>query len=406
MNAAAPPIEVEGIWKRYCRSLKKSLRYGVQDVTKELIGRGQEAHGLRPSEFWALKDVSLTVDRGESVGLIGHNGAGKTTLLKLINGLVKPTQGKITVRGSVRALIALGTGFNPVLTGRDNIRVASAILGYSEKQAQERAEEIIAFSELEEFIDTPVQSYSSGMLARLGFAVAVHTQPDILLVDEVLAVGDLKFGMKCFQKINDFRSGGGAIMLVSHNPYTIRANCDRVAWLERGVVREIGETSVVCDRYEVAMARDSAPTAALVQEHGDGTVRVVEVECSESIESGDEIEVRIALEARRTLIDPIVHVTLTAAGGQHIAVNDTLADDVQVRIDEGRTEVILRYPIVPLRPGLYGVTVAVSERYMTNLLVMDLNRAMFEVRRKTHDHGAGVLSLNPEWKVASARIVR
>src|SRR5579859_2800592 len=189
----APAIEVAEVSKRYCRSLKKSLWYGLRDMGNELTGRGQQADRLRPAEFWALRDVSFGVKRGESVGLVGHNGAGKTTLLKLINGLVKPSSGMIKVRGSVRALIALGAGFNPVLTGRENIRVASALLGFSERETRDRFDEIVAFSELEEFIDTPVQSYSSGMLARLGFAVAVHTRPDILLVDEVLAVGDLRF---------------------------------------------------------------------------------------------------------------------------------------------------------------------------------------------------------------------
>src|SRR5215210_586863 len=203
-------IRVEGVSKRYSRSLKHGLWYGVRDVMKEIAGRGQAAEDLRPHEFWALRDVSFDVARGESVGLIGHNGAGKTTLLKLINGLIKPSRGRITVHGSVRALIALGTGFNPVLTGRENVRVASALLGYGERETRDRLEEIVEFSEIGEFIDAPVQSYSSGMLARLGFAVAVHTRPDILLVDEVLAVGDLNFAIKCYRKISEFRNHGGS----------------------------------------------------------------------------------------------------------------------------------------------------------------------------------------------------
>jgi len=181
-------IQVEGVSKRFSRSLKHALWYGLRDVGKEITGQGQEADDLRSHEFWALNDVSFDVREGETVGLIGHNGAGKTTLLKLMNGLIKPSQGRITVSGSVRALIALGTGFNPVLTGRENVRVASAVLGYGERETRERLGEIIEFSEIGEFIDSPVQSYSSGMLARLGFAVAIHTQPEILLVDEVLAV--------------------------------------------------------------------------------------------------------------------------------------------------------------------------------------------------------------------------
>lgn len=375
----APAIQIEGLSKRYCRSLKRSLWYGVKDVGKELIGRGQAAHTLRPQEFWALKNVSLEVARGESIGLVGHNGAGKTTLLKLVNGLIKPTQGRITVRGSVRALIALGMGFSPVLTGRENIRVASAVLGVGERAMQARMEEIIAFSELDEFIDTPVQSYSSGMLARLGFAVAVHTQPDVLLVDEVLAVGDLSFGMKCFQKIGEFRDHGGAIILVSHNPYTIRTNCDKVAWFDHGEVRGMGDTDEVCDAYEVAMAEQSGTLARV---YGDGTVRVLDVECPVMIETGDELVVRVTLEATRRIVDPIIQVSLTAVGGPHVAVNDSLSDDVEVVIAEGRTTLTLVYPGMPLRSGAYNLNVAVSERFMTNLLLMDLGCVTLEVRRK------------------------
>ncbi|HZT94271.1 MAG TPA: ABC transporter ATP-binding protein [Gaiellaceae bacterium] len=399
-----PAIGVEGISKRYCRSLKKSLWYGIWDIGNELSGRGQQADRLRPAEFWALKDVSFDVARGESVGLIGHNGAGKTTLLKLINGLVKPSAGKITVRGSVRALIALGAGFNPVLTGRENIRVASAVLGFSEQETRDQFDAIIEFSELEEFIDAPVQSYSSGMLARLGFAVAVHTRPDILLVDEVLAVGDLRFGMKCFQKIGAFRAEGGAILLVSHNPYTIRTNCDRVVWLEHGKVREIGDVSEVCDAYELEMGREAG--LSLQQRHSDGTIRVSHIDCPNEIGSGDGLNIRVTLESERTLTDPIIQVSFTDVGGQHVAVNDSLTDGVDLRILRGENSFELSYPSLPLRPGIYTFNVAVSEQFMTNLRLMDLGVGRIEVRRERDDHPAGVLALVPRWHTEPAVMAR
>jgi ABC-type polysaccharide/polyol phosphate transport system ATPase subunit len=332
--------------------------------------------------------------------LVGHNGAGKTTVLKLINGLVKPSAGMITVSGSVRALIALGAGFNPVLTGRENIRVASAVLGFSEQETRDQFDAIVAFSELEEFIDAPVQTYSSGMAARLGFAVAVHTRPDILLVDEVLAVGDLRFGMKCFQKIAEFRAEGGAIILVSHNPYTIRTNCDRVVWLEHGKVREIGDVTDICDAYEVEMGRESTPS--LQQRYGDGTIHVSEIECPTEIASGDGLSIRVVLESDRKLDRPIIQVSFTAAGGQHMAVNDTLTDQVDIAIERGPNVFELDYPIFPLRPGVYTFNVAVSEQLMTNLRLMDLGVGRIEVRGDRDDHGAGVLALAPTWHVEAA----
>ncbi|MFL5941902.1 MAG: ABC transporter ATP-binding protein [Gaiellaceae bacterium] len=397
--SGAPAVEVSQVSKRYCRSLKRSLWYGIRDIGNEISGRGQHADHLRPSEFWALEDVSFAVERGESLGLVGHNGAGKTTLLKLINGLVKPSAGMIRVRGSVRALIALGAGFNPVLTGRENIRVASAVLGFSEQETRDQYDAIIDFSELEEFIDTPVQSYSSGMVARLGFAVAVHTRPDILLVDEVLAVGDLSFAMKCYQKIGSFRAEGGAILLVSHNPYAIRRNCDRVLWLEHGRVREIGDVNAICDAYEVEMAQDAAPS--LQQQVSDGTIRVVQVDSPAEILSGEGVSIRVVLECDRRIVSPIVQVSFTDASGQHVVVNDSLNDRVDVALERGTNVFELDYPTLPLRPGVYTFNVAVSEESMTNLRLMDLGVGRFEVRREREDHGAGVLALAPTWHVGA-----
>jgi lipopolysaccharide transport system ATP-binding protein len=392
-------IEVSHVSKRYCRSLKKSLWYGIRDIGNEVTGRGQQADSLRPAEFWALEDVSFAVGRGESLGLVGHNGAGKTTLLKLINGLVKPSAGMITVRGSVRALIALGAGFSPVLTGRENIRVASAVLGFSEQETRDQFDAIVDFSELEEFIDAPVQSYSSGMVARLGFAVAVHSRPDILLVDEVLAVGDLSFAMKCFQKIGSFRAEGGAILLVSHNPYTIRTNCDRVVWLEHGGVRQVGDVNEVCDAYETEMAREAAPS--LQQRYGDEALRVAQINCPTEISSGDGLSIRVVLESDRKLVKPIIQVSFTDAGGQHVVVNDTLTEQIDIAIERGPNVFDLEYATLPVRPGVYTFNVAVSEQYITNLRLMDLGVGRIEVRRERDDHGAGVLALAPTWHVGA-----
>jgi ABC-type glutathione transport system ATPase component len=278
------------------------------------------------------------------------------------------------------------------------------VLGFSEQETRERFDEIVDFSELEEFIDAPVQTYSSGMLARLGFSIAVHTRPDILLVDEVLAVGDLRFGMKCFQKIGKFRAEGGAIILVSHNPYTIRTNCDRVVWLEHGTVREIGDVTDVCDAYEFEMGREAGPS--LQQHYSDGSIRVAQLKCPTEVASGDGLSLRVILESDRTLVNPIIQVSFTAAGGQHVAVNDTLTDGVDIAIERGTNVFELDYPTLPLSPGVYTFNVAVSEQFMTNLRLMDLGVGRVEVRRERDHHGAGVLALAPTWHVGAAAVAR
>jgi lipopolysaccharide transport system ATP-binding protein len=207
-------IKAENVSKKFAKSLKKSLYYGVQDLISGITGRAQNKD-LRDDEFWAVKDISFEVRRGECLGLIGHNGAGKSTLLKMLNGLIAPDEGTITIKGKIGALIELGAGFNPILSGRENIYNNAAVIGFTKKEIDAKLDEIIAFAELEEFIDMPVQNYSSGMKVRLGFAVAAQMQPDVLLIDEVLAVGDLGFRVKCMNRINELLKNS-AVVFVSH----------------------------------------------------------------------------------------------------------------------------------------------------------------------------------------------
>jgi ABC-type polysaccharide/polyol phosphate transport system ATPase subunit len=227
-------ITVDRVSKKFCRNLRRSLWYGINDLGAELIGRQRDRKELRRDEFWCLTDVSLRVERADTVGLIGRNGAGKTTLLRMLNGLVKPDSGRIEVRGCLRALIALGAGFSPVLTGRENVYVNGSVLGMPRAEIDRLFDSIVDFSGIEAFIDAPVQSYSSGMAVRLGFAVAAHMNPDILLVDEVLAVGDEGFQSKCLTKIGELKSQGTAIILVSHNMHMIGTFANRIVLMEEG----------------------------------------------------------------------------------------------------------------------------------------------------------------------------
>lgn len=207
---------------------------------------------IKYEEFWALRDVSFEIKKGEVVGIIGHNGAGKSTLLKVISGILKPTDGELEVHGNIVPMLELGSGFDHDLTGRENVFLNGAILGYTEEYLKAKYDEIVAFSELGKFIDVPIRNYSSGMLMRLAFSIATVVQPEILIVDEILAVGDAAFQEKSKARMLELMSGGTTVLFVSHSLEQIREMCDRVIWLEHGNVKMIGPTKEICDAYQVS----------------------------------------------------------------------------------------------------------------------------------------------------------
>lgn len=243
-------VKVEGVNKKYCKDLKRSLRYGLQDLARELLLRQKPSDDLRRQEFWALQDVNFELKRGEAFGIIGVNGSGKTTLLKIMQGLLKPTQGTVSIRGRVGALISLGAGFQPLLTGRENIYVNAAILGVPMRHVERRLDTIIGFADLGQFIDAPIKTYSSGMRGRLGFSVATHLiDPDVLLLDEVLATGDWKFKDRCFQRMEEIVSSGATVIFVSHLMPKVEKFCNRALLLHKGVVKGVGPASEICQMY-------------------------------------------------------------------------------------------------------------------------------------------------------------
>jgi ABC-type polysaccharide/polyol phosphate transport system ATPase subunit len=320
----APLIEVSGLSKKFCRSLKRSLWYGMKDLGAEVFGRSAGRGTLRTGEFWAIRDLSFELHRGETLGLIGPNGAGKTTLLRILNGLLKPDEGQVTVRGRMQALIALGAGFHPILTGRENVYVNASILGISKAEADRRLDSIVEFAGIPEFIDAPVQSYSSGMIVRLGFAVAAHLEPDILLVDEVLAVGDEGFQMKCLNKIGELKMGGTAIILVSHNMHTISTYSNRVLFKSpqgHELFTDVG-SAVVAYRRLVHARMDGA-----IEKHCSGTASIefFDVEIPEtSIQLGGDIQVRLHYRSTVAYEDVEVDLALRLAGdvGWHFQVTN------------------------------------------------------------------------------------
>jgi energy-coupling factor transporter ATP-binding protein EcfA2 len=265
-----------------------------------------------------------------------------------------------------------------------------------EREVAQRLEEIVAFAEIDEFIDAPIRTYSSGMLARLGFSIAVHTQPDVLLVDEVLAVGDLNFAIKCYRKINEFRNNGGSIVLVSHNAYNIRSNCDRVVWIEHGVVQDVGATADLCDAYEAAVARqDDAGTS---DEYSDGTVVLTAIRHPKAIDSGAPLAVELELEVSRRLERPLVQLSVSTLAGQSVVASTSAADGSDVEVVPGRNVMRITYDELPLARGIYGINVVVAEGTINNQLLAALKRSEFEVRVPRGDLGAGVLQIRPEWE--------
>lgn len=243
-------LSVEGISKKFTRNIKRSMLYSAQDIGGELLGARRDNLKLRKQEFWALNDVSIELEQGDCLGLIGANGSGKTTLLKLITGLIKPDHGKIIVRGNVAPLLALGTGFDPVQTGRENVYANMSILGLTKAEIDAKIDDVIDFAEIGDAIDAPLRTYSSGMQARLGFACAVSTQPDILIVDEVLSVGDMRFRSKCYRRIAELRESGVSIILVTHSSNAVISMCDKVAYLKKGQLVSVGAPEEVMLAYE------------------------------------------------------------------------------------------------------------------------------------------------------------
>lgn len=288
-------LQFDHIWKKFRRGEQKhdSLRDLVPALVKRLY-RPRSEEVLRDREFWAIKDVSFQVERGEALGIIGPNGAGKSTALKLFSGILRPDRGRISISGRLSALIEVGAGFHPELTGRENIYLNGAILGMKRKEMDRKLDEIVAFSELSEFIDTPVKRYSSGMYARLGFSVAAHVDPDILLVDEVLSVGDWAFQRKCLEKMEAFVKRGVTIIFISHNLQAVMNLCSRALLLRKGSVVEAGSAGRVVRRY-LSEASSPAPGNVADRTIWIESVSVTDEEGKERdlFESGDKVSVLI-----------------------------------------------------------------------------------------------------------------
>ena len=265
-------VKVEAVSKKFCRAIKHTMFYGMMDMGRSFLGLNQHSDRLRAGEFWVVDNVSFEIKAGEILGIIGPNGAGKSTLLKLLNGIILPDKGRIEINGSVGALIEVGAGFHPMLTGRENIYINGAILGMKKKEIEQKLDEILDFAEIGEFIDSPVKHYSSGMFVRLGFAIAIHAVPDIFLVDEALAVGDANFQKKCFEKILDLRERGTSIIFVSHSSSAVERLCRESLLMKRGKMIFYGNTRECVQRYFHGFSQDNLEKAQPTERIGCGDV--------------------------------------------------------------------------------------------------------------------------------------
>lgn len=389
-------VSVEGVSKKFCRSLKRSLMYGLRDIGAELSGRSRHSDVLRTGEFWALNGLSFELRRGEALGLVGPNGAGKSTLLRLISGLIKPDEGTLRVRGRVAPLIALGAGFNPILTGRENIYVNMSILGLSKKEIDARFDEVVDFAEIGDALAAPVQTYSSGMAARLGFACAVLTDPDVLLVDEVLSVGDMKFRMKCLRHMGKLLERGTCFILVSHNPHAILTVCPRAVYLSHGKVAAEGDTSTVLAEYERdtfgTSFEDSSEPLRLPPkppEESSGldiTSVCFKDEYGKSLGSpltGKPTSICVRCKAHRAMngINLIVAVSNLSVENERVLYLSSHYDGRPMDVEPGEVELQLELPYCGLSAGLYSAKIVVTEKSVQTLDAVESFR--FRVRSES-----------------------
>lgn len=363
-----PLIKVDNLSKKFCRSLKKSLWYGMQDLGREVTGRRHGHYGeLRKDEFWAINDISFELKRGECLGLIGHNGAGKTTLLRTLNGLIKPDGGRVEMRGSVGALIALGAGFNPILTGRENVYVNASVLGLSKKLVDSRIDEVIEFSEIGEFIDSPVQNYSSGMQVRLGFSVAaILIKPDILFLDEVLAVGDIGFVIKCLNVVRSITQNA-SVVFVSHNMQFISSFCTRVIIMEKGAVTlDTNKIGTAIEKY-YSMIKNTENNSG----SGKAEIHDFKLEISggiyekgiSAINYGDTVNIRMKFSVDNDISGVYVMVYIHDESMAPIICYPIKNENNQIKyFDNGLNEITIPLGKIDLNAGRYTFVVTITDK--------------------------------------------
>ncbi|MBF0494866.1 MAG: ABC transporter ATP-binding protein [Candidatus Omnitrophica bacterium] len=392
-------VEVKNVSKKYCRDFRASMRYGISDIADEIILKERGLTRLRPHEFLAVKDVSFKVSRGECVGLVGPNGAGKSTLLKMMNGLIKPDAGEICVKGRTGALIELGAGFSPILTGRENIYVNAAVLGLSKKETDKKLEGIIEFSGIGDFIEAPVQSYSSGMKVRLAFSVAAALEPDVLLVDEVLAVGDTGFRMKCFGHILNLIKKGAAVIVVSHNMIDISRVAGRMIVIDAGVSVFQGNVDEGISAYQglfidrrssFVVSRSLDENKADGPRFGEIMISNISGERTNKFKTHDDIILDISIKSNVEVPGGrmIAHIEAPELG--ILGAFGTPYKNFKFDIKKGETKIRLVLLDIPLLMGMYHMHIDLYGSGVTDFFDRKIVPCAFEITGpKTDAFGFG-----------------
>ena len=349
-------VEVTNVWKTFRIFQKRNTT-----LKQALLNRGKDNF----EEFWALRDVSFEIPAGSSFGIVGANGAGKSTMLKTLSRILVPDRGAVKVNGRIAALLELGAGFHPEMSGRENVYLNGNILGMSTATLNSKFDEIVEFSGLQDFIDQPVKTYSSGMTARLGFSVAVAVEPDILLIDEALAVGDEQFQRRCNEKMSEIRSSGRTVILVSHGLNDIQKLCDRAVWLDKGTVKAVGKTNNVIDSYLSSVTTSYRIDDRGRERSGSGEIQL-EVEllpnlAEQSVQTGNPLTVRMHWTSDQRIDNPALTLAVRNADGYLIGGSTNLSSTPVEPLGPGSGWFDFAIPAVPLLPGSYHISVAASD---------------------------------------------
>jgi lipopolysaccharide transport system ATP-binding protein len=391
-----PVITIENLGKRYTichqRANDDGMRHAIENAIRaplKWLRHGWQNKKMRPVDFWALKDVSVQIQQGEVVGIIGGNGAGKSTLLKILSRITAPTEGRIRIDGRIASLLEVGTGFHQELTGRENIFLNGAILGMTHAEISRKFDEIVQFSGVEEFLDTPVKRYSSGMYVRLAFAVAAHLDPEILIVDEVLAVGDTAFQKKCLGKMGSFAESGRTVLFVSHNMEAIRTLCQRVIWMKDGRLHRDGKASEIVEDYFNSTS-DELSFSCASPDYGLFIQKVVlrnhRGEESSQFLPGEDLVVEVSYDAQKRIERPILALCVLGANGACFASN-MLLDGHSPDFLEGTGQITCTFKSIPLLPQNYTVKMIIRAASVDDLIVNYQEVAGFSVVGDLAEYG-------------------
>ncbi|HVT75780.1 MAG TPA: ABC transporter ATP-binding protein [Acidimicrobiales bacterium] len=395
-----PAVLAEHVSKRF------RLYHERNDSLKVALMRGGRA---KYEEFWALKDVSLEVPKGSTFGLIGENGSGKSTLLKCMARILRPDKGRTAIVGKTSALLEVGAGFHPELSGRDNVYLNGSILGLSKKELDAKFDGIVEFAGLERFIDTPVKNYSSGMYVRLGFSVAINVDPDVLLVDEILAVGDENFQRKCAEKFADLHNEGKTIVVVSHALGTVRNLCDHVALLEHGVLKQVGTAADVIDNYmaDAHVARHDEGIGGSRWGSGEGRIDKVEIigrdgVATQQVRTGERVTFRLHYSTSEPIARPVFGIGITTLNGIDLSGPNTRDVGVIPEKVNGSGVVDMTVEDLPLLAGTYDLAVGFYDYSATHPYDHRLHALRFDVEPGTPRQQHGFVALDATWTVDGA----